>query len=394
MGFTASDQFRPFLKGSPVASKVRRQSNRKCGGYFRAGYGFEQDGNSGHTPYGCRCCKRSPRNHSRILTDCSSREGRVYRSHSQTLRPCDISRSFSHPSLEVLPLNDEYKTKPEKPEFEDNVGPGFEAIPGVAEKQPGCGVDQVPRVKSPDSLRERQPESEAKPLWQGLFNVASIGIDRQSFLDRGWPNERLGAWNGGSSVARRGLFLSMFYALQNLHPQELGHPWNQGVHPWDRGLGAHIDHWKRLRCEREFYLYVNDHPIPLVGMAANVVGRTSNEMPFTQGPCGPKPGREILGCAGQFSTIFIRTDYSYSLGQRIDEPVWIRGSDGMYRINISYIIAHECGHFFGFPHVSSPANMMFESLPQIDAERPRWQTPDEQMRPLFDYIAGFLCEDL
>jgi hypothetical protein len=278
-------------------------------------------------------------------------------------------------------------------EFEDVVGPGFDAIPekstSRADDYPRCGVEQVPAF---EPLTESPTESESKPKLGDLLRTFNIGLDRQSFLDRGWTNEQLGAWDGGSFAARRGLFLSMFYALQNLHPQELGHPWNEQVHAWDRGLGAHIDHWKRMRCDREFYLYVYDNSIPLEMTNGIIVGRNSNEPPFSVGgPCF-KPDSIIVGCAGGSRIIYLRTNYSYALGQRIDNPVWIQGSDGQSRFNISYLIAHETGHFFGFPHVESLDSIM-NATTKKDGDRPRWQTPDHLMKPLFENIAHQMCLD-
>lgn len=270
--------------------------------------------------------------------------------------------------------------------FEDVVGPGFEIIPEIYiagnDTYPRCGVEQVSKLEPTEFLRDSEPKFE-DPL--RTFN---IGLDRQSFLDRGWTNEQLGAWNGGSFGARRGLFLSMFHALQNLHPQELGHAWNEQVHAWDRGFGAHIDHWKRARCDREFYLYVYDSSIPLILTNGIVVGRNSNEPPFSGGGQCSTPN--TIGCAGGGRTIYLRTDYSYSLGTRIDNSVWILGSDQMFRFNISYLIAHECGHFFGFPHVPSSESMMNATL---GPNRPRWQTPDNLMKPLFENVARLMCLD-
>ena len=81
-------------------------------------------------------------------------------------------------------------------------------------------------------------------------NVIDIGLDRQSFLDRGFSDEQLGRWNNGSTSERRGVFLSMFYALQHRNPNDPNHAWNEDVHDWDRGLGAHIDYWRKTSSRK------------------------------------------------------------------------------------------------------------------------------------------------
>jgi hypothetical protein len=71
--------------------------------------------------------------------------------------------------------------------------------------------------------------------------IMDFGIDRQSFLDRGWTDSQIGRWDPNNK--RKSLFLSAFYALQMNNPNDLNHRWNEGSNDWDRGLGAHVDYW-------------------------------------------------------------------------------------------------------------------------------------------------------
>ena len=67
----------------------------------------------------------------------------------------------------------------------------------------------------------------------------------------------------------------------------------------------------------------------------------------------------------------------FALGCRMDKPSWIwKKEDGGRRtyLNLSHLIAHEVGHFFGFPHINDENSIMYCSL---GADKPqRWQEPE------------------
>lgn len=210
--------------------------------------------------------------------------------------------------------------------------------------------------------------------------VIDIGLDRQSFLDRGFSEESLGRWNGGSHSERRGVFLSMFYALQNKNPNEPNHPWNEEVHDWDRGLGAHLDYWRQSLHQKPYYLYAYDHPNPPTRRGV-ITARRSDEWPFKE---------KKAGVAGTYfansDQIYIKSDYSsgWACGHRFDEGDLILGEDRKYRYNLTFIIAHEVGHFFGFDHVADKNALMHPNVLRW------WQTPktDEMFRTVAGKITG------
>jgi hypothetical protein len=186
----------------------------------------------------------------------------------------------------------------------------------------------------------------------------------------------LGAWNRGSHSERQGLFLSMFYALQNKNPNEPNHPWNENVHDWDRGVGAHIDYWLKHKHNKPYYLYAYDHANPPT-RRATIIGRKSTEAPFNA------ISSDVIGRWESGGSIYIKTDFNLSngssawaLGHRMDEPYFIPDGTGQSLINISYIIAHEVGHFLGFEHICSSDSIMYAGGGTLPSDyRPRWQTP-------------------
>jgi hypothetical protein len=227
--------------------------------------------------------------------------------------------------------------------------------------------------------------------------VVDIGIDRESFTSRGWSDEQLGRWSNGSrnAPAHQGLFLSLFYAIQNMNPTEPNHPWNENVGDWDRGLGAHIDYWSnQLRGLRyRLYAYDNFNPPTKRGV---IVGRRGNEFPFDTRP-------NAIGHGGGAQEIYIRTDKEpptnedpdfvagFALGRRTDANSWIwkelPGGKKRTYTNITHLLAHEIGHFLGFPHINDENSIMFCST---SGDRvPRWQTP-ESTNEYFKRLVGKL----
>jgi Matrixin len=190
--------------------------------------------------------------------------------------------------------------------------------------------------------------------------VIDITLDRQSFLNRGWTNDMLGKWNQGARSERKGLFLSMFYALQMGNEKAaLGKPhlWDESIEDYDRGMGAHIDYFFKEQRGLHFLMYVYDNESAPTKRAI-IVGRNHTEAPFNTGPCS---GPNVIGCAGDSDKIYLRTDYSWALGERLDAAAWIK-KDALYYLNITYVIAHEVGHFFGFDHVNGPDAIMYASI--------------------------------
>lgn len=202
--------------------------------------------------------------------------------------------------------------------------------------------------------------------------VMDFGVDRQSFRSRGWSDEQIGIPNRKT----KSLVLSAFYALQMNNANEPNHPWNEASHDWDRGLGAHVDYWTKQETGKPFYLYVYDS-LNAPSLVGRIVGRRTSEAPFSgrKGVVGNAPGPN--------GEIFINTDIDWALGERMDANSWI-GSEG--RLNLSHVIAHEAGHWFGFDHVSTCEKcMMNRSLG--GSFFPRWQERADVMNPLFAELA-------
>jgi hypothetical protein len=232
---------------------------------------------------------------------------------------------------------------------------------------------------------EHKKLSQGRP--QSLNHTIDIGLDRQSFIDRGWTDAQLGRWNNGATQDRKGLFLSMFYALQMNNPSIGIHPWNEGCNDWDRGLGAHIDFWTKDKHGFPYQLYVYDYPVPPKRQGV-IVGRTSNEAPFAGG--GPCSIPNAIGCAGGGSDLIcVNTSASFSLGRRIDDLSIVLDNDGQHRINLTYLLAHEVGHFYGFDHINDSSNIMFPSIGGNNL-RPKWQTPEGISNPMFWALADAL----
>lgn len=206
--------------------------------------------------------------------------------------------------------------------------------------------------------------------------LMDFGIDRRSFTERGWTDEQIGRWNPNDK--RRSLFLSAFYALQMNNPNDPNHAWNEPSHDWDRGLGAHIDYWTKSETGQPFNLFVYDS-LGAPNLVGRIVGRRTKEAPFN--------GREVVGNApGLNGEIFINTEINWALGERMDANSWV-GAEG--RLNLSHVIAHEAGHWFGFDHVSTCKRcMMNRSLGGNFF--PRWQERSDVMNPLFAELASKL----
>jgi hypothetical protein len=179
----------------------------------------------------------------------------------------------------------------------------------------------------------------------------------------------------------------MFYALENDNPNFPDHPWNEKGDPRDRGLGAHIDYWLRVKNSPGCNIHVwdgNETPKRVRGL---IVGRRGDEEPFkSQGP-------NAVGLAGAGCEIYIRTDYAlWVLGKPMTEKCEVQTTDGV-RCNITYLIAHEAGHFFGFPHVDDAHSIMNPQLTDPPDDRPRWQLPYPSMDVLFTELAQRIVDN-
>ena len=201
--------------------------------------------------------------------------------------------------------------------------------------------------------------------------VMDFGIDRQSFLDRGWTNSQIGRWDPNNK--RKSLFLSAFYALQMNNPNDPNHRWNEPSNSWDRGFGAHIDYSCKKVTSKPFNLFVYDS-LQAPNLVGRIVGRRASEPPFE--------GTSAIGMAPwDEGGIFINTDANFALGERMDVNSWVGKN-----INLSHVIAHEAGHWFGFDHVSNCQQCMMH--PSIGGEFiPRWQYKGEVMDRLFNELA-------
>lgn len=209
--------------------------------------------------------------------------------------------------------------------------------------------------------------------------VMDFGIDRQSFRDRGWTDVQIGRWNPDSGSKRKSLFLSAFYALQMNNANDPNHSWNEPSHAWDRGLGAHIDYWCKEVTRKPFYLYVYDDFLRAPTLVGRIVGRRTNEAPFDG-------STNVVGIApGRNGEIFINTDTSWALGERMDVTSWVGRS-----LNLSHVIAHEAGHWFGFDHVSTCDKCIMNSSLGGNFV-PRWQERSEIMNRLFAELARKLA---
>lgn len=226
-------------------------------------------------------------------------------------------------------------------------GNGFPSPPST-----GCNVGQ----KNPLSYMAVAASLTRKP--QTVERVVDIGLDRQSFIDRGWTEDMLGSYENGSKVKKRGIFLSMYYALQIGQPEDNKNPWHEAIGDFHRGLGAHIDYYLWEQHKKHFRLYAYDN-LNAPTRRGSIVGRKSTEAPFFDG--GDCSGTNVVGCAGADDKIYIRTDYNWIFGKRLDAPVRIE-ENGRYYVNITYTITHEVGHFFGMNHTSSPDSIMYPVL--------------------------------
>jgi hypothetical protein len=163
------------------------------------------------------------------------------------------------------------------------------------------------------------------------------------------------------------------------NPNDPNHRWNEPCDSWDRGFGAHIDYSSKKITGKPFNLFVYDS-LQAHNLVGRIVGRRTSESPFN--------GKSsVLGNApGADGEIFINTDYvDFALGERMDVNSWV-GT----KINLSHVIAHEAGHWFGFDHVSNcPQCMMNPSLGGSFV--PKWQYKGEVMDKLFNELARKLA---
>lgn len=205
----------------------------------------------------------------------------------------------------------------------------------------------------------------------------NFAIDRTSFLDRGWSESDIGTFDPRNK--RKSLLLSAFYALQMNNPHDIDHPWNEKSDGWDRGLSAHIDYWCNSVTGKTFEIYVYESIESAPHVTGTIVGRRSTETPFKE------RGRGVIGVApGRRGEIWINTDARFAFGERMDVNSWVPSAG--FRINLSQLLAHEAGHWFGFAHNdTTDRGIMY---PSIGGDfPPRWQLPEGPMQEIFRQLA-------
>ncbi len=210
-------------------------------------------------------------------------------------------------------------------------------------------------------------------------NVLNVGLDRGSFLRRGYTNQQLGGWQGGNPASKRGVFLSLFYALQLNNPNERNNPWNENenVENKFRGLGAIIDSHAKAQYgpQKAYFINVFDND-RLEGLDAVIVGRNLDEAPFND----EKQCKDGLGCAapGQ-KNIYIRADANWTLGLRLDKPYYARGTTAT-QVNLTHVLAHQVLHFLGFPHQEAKDSILY---PGEEDERSQSFDSPKEIQDLF-----------
>lgn len=209
-------------------------------------------------------------------------------------------------------------------------------------------------------------------------NVLNVGLDRSSFLRRGYTNQQLGGWQRGDATAKRGVFLSLFYAFQLLNPNERNNPWNEGESVQDqyRGLGAIIDAHAKAQYgpQKSYFINVFDND-RLEGLDVVITARNLDEAPFND----EKACKDGLGCSapGQ-KIVYVRADVNWTLGQRLDKPYFTRAMNT--QVNLTHILVHHVLHFLGFPHQDAKDSILY---PGEEDERYQGVDSPKEIRDLF-----------
>jgi hypothetical protein len=228
-----------------------------------------------------------------------------------------------------------------------------------AHKLPTCGGRLTP-------LNGGFAKALAADVVQWTGNTVDVGLDRQSFLDRGWKDGQLGTLNtvGNSSFT---VTVSLLYAVQvgdvsvnrdkgHAHREAVLSHLRGKVEGEYRGLGAQIDDRARA-AKRFFHMYAYDVPNPPT-RRFSVVCRNRNEYPFNQkGPfqsaagVAPGPNGEI------FIAATLTDGYAWALGEKLDKGgAWQEGTQ--WKLNLTTVISHEAGHCFGLDHINVPGSIM------------------------------------
>ncbi|MBL8207948.1 MAG: matrixin family metalloprotease [Blastocatellia bacterium] len=142
-----------------------------------------------------------------------------------------------------------------------------------------------------------------------------------------------------------------------------------------------MDYWCKQIIKKPFNLFVYDS-LGKSFVTGTIVGRSSKDYPFNTRPSG------VIGVApGPNGEIFIKTDYEWALGERMDANSWADR-----KINLSHVIAHEAGHWFGFDHVRKDERgddcktcIMYPSIG--GGHSPKWQTASKITNSLFEQLA-------
>lgn len=184
------------------------------------------------------------------------------------------------------------------------------------------------------------------------FNVC---LDRDSFTDRGFSEDDLGSWPN----QRSGVFLSLFNAVQANNPNDENHAWfDPNLHPWYRGISAHIDYWTKEHhgSNANVIMYAYDNNSADIGCRVTLRARNDGERPFSdrEDDCN---SASAIGCYHpglDRNSIFVRADENWVTGLTTDQT-----TSGLH---LTRTIAHEFGHFLGFGHVDTRKSIMHGTL--------------------------------